>query len=84
MKPYQIKTTMTLLNLSVSEMELKANFYRNELGYLLPSIESEKKQAREYVGKLTNLIENMEMANVRQSLIDACINCVQGSLKKFS
>jgi len=75
---------MTLLNLSSSEMELKANFYRNELGYLLPTIECEKAQAREYVAKLTNLIENMEMANVRQSLIDACINCVQGSLKKFS
>ncbi len=75
---------MTTLNLTKSEMESKANFYMNEISYLLPSIDTEKAQGREFVGKLSNLVENMELSNVRQSLIDACMDCLTLGLKKFA
>lgn len=72
------------LTLPMAELEGKAKFYMNELIYLQARHDVEKTQGREFTGKLCQVVEALELAGGRESLITLCWNSYSKALTKFA
>lgn len=68
---------------NISDKMETAKFYMNEITYLMPSIESEKMQGRNFTSKLSELTEILEVNNCRESFVSLCWSFVTSGLTKF-